>query len=167
MPKPLRLLSGVLFEERAMNRINDYANGLRELADFLDAHPVLGEECPFYGETINIFARDAETFARLAAVVGGEKDAYSDWAMVKRNFSGGVSLHLNCAREKVCTRVSKGKTTITRPIMKQVGEETVEIEEFEWDCPKSFLGLASHSEPNEGHVSQVIAEAEAVQAMPT
>lgn len=119
----------------------NWANGLRELADFAEQHPDLFEGHTF-GEQIDLFAYTPEEMAEKTAMLGtSTKAKKGDWYCMARGF-GPHRLELNIASDKFCERVQIGTKTVEKPdpeALKQV--PTVEVEEpvYEWICPESVL----------------------------
>lgn len=113
------------------NRRRDYAQGLRELADFIDAHPDI--PCP-YGEAHNAFVRDKAQLGMIARAVGGrwDKNGTSQFFYIRREFAGGHSYEVNVSRDQVCRKVVTG----TR-IEPAVPEREVEV--VEWVCTEPLL----------------------------
>ncbi len=86
--------------ESARERRRAYVAGLREAADFLEAHPdLIG---PRASVTFYRFAGSKPELARLALMLGdAEKHASSEWYNVTRNFGPHV-IQVTAAREDVC-----------------------------------------------------------------
>ncbi len=118
--------------------ITRWAAGLRELADFAEAHPETF--APYMGLTCNLFPRTRENFSRQARDLGkANKVDMSSYYGLQREF-GPHSVQLLINREQVCERVQTGTRTVTVPDP-DVDVPTVEIEEpvYEWQCPDSIL----------------------------
>lgn len=123
---------------------HDYADGLRRLADFIDAHPDLFRDtCEL---TVNLFAENREEFAEKARQLGSaEKVEMGGWYVLRKKF-GPHRLDLNIAREYVCTQVQTGTRTVSKPDPEVLATvPTVEVEEpvYEWQCPDSLLRPAT------------------------
>jgi len=121
-------------------RAENWVAGLREMADFAEQHPDLFEKQ--YGETINLFASDAEDMAKQTSRLGTSTKLVSEnWYTMSRRF-GPHRVDLNIARKQFCERVQTGTKTVKQPdpeALKQV--PTIEVEEpvYEWLCPESVL----------------------------
>lgn len=126
-----------------------YVDGLRALADFIEARPDL---CPTYSTVqINIFA-DGEgdelraDFARLVRLVGrGEKCATDTWFNFVRKF-GPHELHITARRVDVCERVVVGVDEVEVPDPEAVAalpKVVQQVERVEWVCPDSVLRFAA------------------------
>lgn len=113
---------------------NIFIQGLRDLADFLEANPEL--PCPTYG-TFNTYGPDKETmalFAKLAAPVSKHVTPSGETFWLRRNF-GPIELDMNCARETVCERVKTGTRTIpAQPETVLPATQEKEEEIYEWRC---------------------------------
>jgi len=121
---------------------NVYADGLRQLADFVEEHPSLFETG--LSETFNIFVNSREELAKKAREMGtAEKYEAGSFYYLRRHF-GPHHLDLCVEREKICKRVQTGVRTIEKPDPKAVAAlPTIKVEEpiFEWECPDSILRL--------------------------
>ncbi len=112
-------------------------NGLRGMADFLEQHELDTTIETTVGLTLNVFVDSQEELARLTKIVGScHKQAAGDWFYISKKFSETVRLEINCKRELVCERVSKGFVTVAA----KPAEPEREVEVFEWSCPESILG---------------------------
>lgn len=122
--------------------MSDYADGLRELADFVDRNPELFT----YGITVDLFAEDRAEFAEKARAFGSaEKRTMGSWYLLRKRF-GPHTLELTIEREKICERVQTGTRIVTKPDPVAVADvPLVDVEEpvYEWKCPDSILGGAS------------------------
>jgi hypothetical protein len=119
-------------------QMQDTTKGLRELADFMESHPDInlgGWMC------LNLFVNTREELADMARKVGTcQKKISGDYYFLQRDFGGGVTLEINCSRDKVCAKVSKGKKIVpAKPERVLPAEPEQEIEEFEYVCPDSLL----------------------------
>lgn len=103
--------------------------GLRELADFLEAHPVV--PLPYVG-SINAFVQSRDEMATIARAASWRKQWREDWFTLTREFSVDVNLEVNIERATVCRKVITG----TR-IQPAQPEQTVET--FEWVCDDPSL----------------------------
>jgi len=116
----------------------NYTSGLRELADFIDAHPDFGA----YKQSYYIFTYNKEKFARLARQLGtAEKTECGDYYSITRWF-GPHALQLTIGREMVCERVKVGTRIVAKPDPDAIAKvPTIDVEEdiYEWKCPESIL----------------------------
>ena len=107
-----------------------YVLGLRELADFLDAHQ--GLPMPV-GLNHNSFVYSKAELAALARTgVRWEKDWNGDFFYLRVTFSGGHTYDVNVNREQVCRKIVTG-TRI------QAAVPAHEVEEFHWVCDEPLL----------------------------
>ncbi|MCR4338569.1 MAG: hypothetical protein NUW01_01645 [Gemmatimonadaceae bacterium] len=107
-----------------------FADGLRELADWMDAHPEVNI-APF--EVLH-YCLDKDEFRTSVRAMGrGEKSTSDPYFFVTRWF-GPVALRTYAAREKVCRRVVKGVELVPKEIVpaKVVPAHSREI--VEWEC---------------------------------
>lgn len=112
-------------------------NGLRAMADFLEQHDLDATREITVGLTLNIFVDSQEELSRLTKIVGScHKHVAGDWFYISKPFSQNVRLEINCKREMVCQKVSKGFVTV--PAQPEQPEREEEV--FEWECPASILG---------------------------
>src|SRR4051812_6452849 len=88
--------------ERAASRRAASIRGLRELADFLEAHQVVPLPV-LYG--MNAFASNRAELAAAARVGGWRKEYRDNWFTLERQFSGDVNLEVNIERSTVCRKV--------------------------------------------------------------
>jgi hypothetical protein len=104
--------------------------GLRQLADFLEAHPAVPLPV-LWG--LNAYARSRADLA-AAARVGGWTKSYNDsWFALSREFGeGAVTLEINIERGQVCRKVVTG----TRVVPAQ--PESV-VETYDWVCDEPAL----------------------------
>lgn len=111
----------------------DTINGLRALADHLEAHPELVTE---WAEIeFARFVCDATEMAELVKALGGsrEKSVIGTYMEVKRDFGGGVSMTINAQRSSVCTAVVVGTETVEVPDP-DAPKVTVTRDVIEWEC---------------------------------
>ena len=125
-----------------------YTDGLRELADWLDAHP---EWTPYLPENFYTWIPDDEakaTMARAARDMGTARKTVNEnlgTFRLEKSF-GPHTMHVIADRAAVCERVVVGKH-VEKTIEKvPVGEVTYEerevehvVEDVEWVCPPSLL----------------------------
>lgn len=102
--------------------------GLRQLADFIEAHPQLPVP---YGNNLNVFAEDKATLAALARVgnVRWDKHANGEYFYLKAQFDGGHSYEINIQRALVCRKVVTGSHIEPAKI----------VEDVEWTCEEPLL----------------------------
>jgi hypothetical protein len=118
------------------------ADGLRALADFLDANPELAKK---YSSHEHLFyvgcEKDPKAFlaeiARRHAPL--EKDFSTDYAGLRKQFGGGVSIRWYSDRKDVCVKVVTGTKTVVLPAKEAEPERTVTVEETEWICTEPLL----------------------------
>lgn len=124
-----------------------YTDGLRELADWLDAHP---EWVPFTGEYLYSWQHNADlsTMVRAARDMGtAEKEINENtgtFKLVKR--FGPHAFTIFADRAAVCERVVVGTHVETKLERVPVGEVVYEerevehlVEDVRWICPPSLL----------------------------
>ena len=112
----------------------DYVKGLREVADFIEAHP----DAPLPVTTMHdAFVHDKSVLAVVAKVCGGrwEKRAGDSYFYMRKMFSGGHHYDVNISRASVCRKVATG--TIIRP-----AEPECEVETYHWVCDEPLLMAA-------------------------
>jgi hypothetical protein len=117
-----------------MNERAAYVQGLRELADFVEAHPDL--PVPFSGSH-NVFLADKADVVALARAAGGrwEKGADPNYFYLKVRFAGGHTYDLNVDRERICRKVVTGTRTVP-------ATPAHDVEEFHWICDEPLLAHA-------------------------
>lgn len=126
--------------------------GMREAADWLDAHPELplpylgtGMRIPIHiseWDADNLRGYDeplAERFAAAVRALGGErsKKADSEYMEVSRSFGPGLHIDVWTMREEVCEAVVVGteQVEVDRVITPAVIEKVVEERDvIEWRC---------------------------------
>lgn len=115
-----------------------YADGLREAADWLDAHPLFHVQLKWHHRDINIFPSTEEWVPLLEEMGSFDKhsDDYNLTALKKINEF--VSMRIIKGHEGVCEQVKTG----TEQVITMVPPEGVELVEeitvkdtFEWVCP--------------------------------
>lgn len=109
----------------------DYVQGLRELADFIEAHLDVPRPWP---SAQNAFIADKTGLAAIAKACGGrwEKNVTSEFFFIRKSFSGGHAYEVNVSRERVCRKVSTG--TRIEP-----AKPAEEVETFQWVCDEPLL----------------------------
>lgn len=120
-----------------MDKRAEYIEGLRDVADFLAAHPTLPlPETP----TLSIYHfNETETISlarKIARQLGSfEKEESSGYLVLRKSF-GPVALRFVLARRDICERVVVGTRKVERKIIPpNLMTETVEEEIVEWRCP--------------------------------
>lgn len=116
-----------------------FSEGLRSLADLLEAHPAHRRSFDEYRHLICVDTR--EQLAQVVRDLGGfwvKDEDPGDYFGVTRNLGGGVSVYVYVARSVVCEAVKTGTRTVLRPAL---DAPMVEVEEdiIEWRCPDSLL----------------------------
>lgn len=130
-----------------MNDHTAYANGLRELADWVEAHP----DKALPGKEINCYSLNerGDAAAILSALKPCRKEYGDEMFYIRRDF-GPITLSYVFYRAKVCVAKVVGKKVIA-----EVREpaRTIELPEkitpehtediIEWDCSEPLLAPAS------------------------
>lgn len=127
--------------ERQAARVAAYVEGLRALADLIEATPELAGNYPTI--THLTIADGAEDLARLASLLGGDrhKRPSERYMGITRDISGGVAIEVYAPREEVCERRVVGfRTEMVPDPDAPLVERTVEV--VEWECAP-VLGGAS------------------------
>jgi hypothetical protein len=106
-----------------------YIQSLRDLADWLKAHPEVG--IPNAGTIFNVFVTDREELARIARMSSWEKQYFDTWYTLRKSF-GVIYFDVNIDREKICKRVVKGTKVIP-------ARAEMEVEDVEWVCEDALL----------------------------
>jgi hypothetical protein len=106
--------------------------GLREFADFLDAHPAI----PATPQKFLCCILDRDEFLKLARVTSWRKVYESpNFFTLRKTFGSGAELDVYTDRENVCRKVVKG----TRFVAAQPATEAHEEEIVEWVCEEASL----------------------------
>jgi hypothetical protein len=115
--------------------MNEYTDGLRALADFLDAHPDVLEDVSHSGFDCGAFFDNKTRLAAFAKAVGGQLDKgkYGGYLEVAKRF-GPHKLTGNVAEDLVCERIVVGTETVEVPDP-EAPKVTIEREIVEWKCP--------------------------------
>lgn len=115
-----------------------YTDGLRGLADWLDANPQIA--LPWSGNEYNpfqvgVWVSKEELAAIIKALPGKVEKDYSADNVVRVNAKFG-DLHVSAyaGRSEVCERVVTGTETVTVPAVEARPERTEEREVVEWRC---------------------------------
>jgi hypothetical protein len=113
-----------------------YINSLRQIADFLEAHPDLPTP---HSEKLTISTGD---LPGVAHQIGScQKVVDETFYNLQKKF-GVITLEFYDFRQSVCKKVSKGTRLIPETIVPAKPEQVIaahEIEEFDWVCPDSLL----------------------------
>jgi len=110
-----------------------FADGLRELARFVESHPEMAVPCE---QTFYIFPKKEEV-GKYARILGRSKKRVSDtYFDLVREFPPAAKIQVTWGRDEVCERVVVGTVTVEEPVMVQQGTKTVTREKVEWKCPK-------------------------------
>jgi hypothetical protein len=109
----------------------DVSKGLRELADFLDAHPAIELSTP----THLVYVQSRELLADMARLGGWRKVYSDDYFHLSRMFAGDVELQVFTDRATVCRKVVTG--TRVEP-----AKPEREVEIVEWVCDEPLLAHA-------------------------
>jgi len=110
----------------------EFIAGLREAADFLEAHPDLPhQESPIQ---INVFVNTKEELATLARMGSWQKGGDDNYFYLMRDV-GALRYDINIAREKICRRVVTGQEVIP------AREEQI-VEKVEWVCDEPLFAHA-------------------------
>ena len=117
-----------------------FIEGLREAADFLDAHPGLPTQ--FGPIACNVFVDTKEEFATFARMGGWAKNANGEWFFLTRTI-GSLQYEINIYRRKVCRRVVTG----TRDVPAAPAHV---IEDVTWNCDEPILAGLDVIEPKAG-----------------
>ena len=131
-----------------------YTQGLRDVADLLDAHPDLPEpytsvyssgsvDVQWYLEIHGLdLAGQKATAAKIVSDLGGkwDKTEIVDGRLDFEQSRDGIHLRIAVARDAVCERVVIGTHEVTvpaapaRPAMEAEPEKTITIEDVKWIC---------------------------------
>lgn len=125
-----------------MNRNQKLIDGIRNLANFLEANPQLPRN---YGEVRLLTFPDDLAEAAKGMGFLEKKTAGAYFSLVKR-FGQDVSFEFLKSREQVCERVVTGTKVIPAKeayLVPAEPEKTVEV--FEWKCPDSILEAAAEA----------------------
>ncbi len=110
-----------------MNGNAEMAAGLRDLADWLDAHP---DEEVSGNVRLLAYRFDADEFRATVRALGrGAKESNDEWASVIRSFGPAVAIYAYTAREQVCRKVVVGTRVEPERVI-----PAREVEIVEWEC---------------------------------
>jgi hypothetical protein len=130
------------------NKNEKLIQGLRDMADWLEAHP--GTPHVSSNGSFYIFLRGANAkeqlakFARDAAPV--EKSSSGDYFNIDRQFGGKINLQATSKHDLICERIVTKKIVPER-VLPAREEETIpehEEEVISWSCPESLLAPDMH-----------------------
>ena len=130
-----------------MKQHSDYANALRQIADFVEAHTDIPAPSTSRIDiwTFGHEGREKQIAASFARSIGKiEKDTYGPGnVLVLRKQFGPVSLECNVPREQVCERVVVGRRVIPAQPQQIVPAKPEEVvDEVEWRC-QPILGAGT------------------------
>jgi hypothetical protein len=105
----------------------EFVKGLRELADFLEAHEALPVSSSFF---VNVYCSSKDGFLAAVRAIGnrGEKEISDEWARYQVWF-GPIKYYVYTDREAVCTKVVKGTEYVPQAFIPAHTREIVE-----WQC---------------------------------
>lgn len=113
----------------------EFIAGLREIADFYEAHPELPENG---GVAIDIWPTGGVDKVGMYARIFGKssKRVIGDsYFILGKKFRGGSKIEVNWSRGAVCQRVVVGQETVVEDVVEIVGKRTVTKDKVEWKCP--------------------------------
>lgn len=117
--------------EREKEERKAYADGLREVADWIESTDADLTGLMFCPITFNLFAWNKEKFDEQSSAVGGFREKVLDGSYaVTRRWFGPHKVEVNIQREQVCERVQVGVVTV--PAQEAVPEH--EEPQYEWRC---------------------------------
>lgn len=117
-------------ETRCQEQRKKFITALRELADFLDAHPTVA--VPEYGVTINVFVDSKEELAAHAKTSTWQKQYFDTWFVLSKLFHDRIDYQVNLPREQICRRVVVGTEVVP-------AQPEREVEKVKWVCEESLL----------------------------
>ena len=131
----------------------NYSDKLRQLADYLDERPELLDRLTEWDYPyVSVVARDAVEFGQLVSIMGeGEKRREGDGlcfqvrpvATPYEVIYGITAWVTGVCKRKPTGRKTQRKVHVPKDaIQTEDGAWIVEDEEYEYECPPSFLGLA-------------------------
>lgn len=114
-----------------------YTEGLRQLADWLDAHPDI--DLPWTGTTYDPFSLGVwltkEELAEIVRALPGRVEKQFDETVVRVTSAfGGLRVQAYSGRNEVCERIVTGTETVTVPAIEAKPERTEVREVVEWRC---------------------------------
>ena len=127
-----------------MSNVTEYTKGLRDIADFIDAHPELG----LPSSEISCYSMDEKKEAAMVLKAAAPcKKAYSDSLFVISKEFGPLTMKYYFNRKSVCTpRVVGVKVVPATPerVIQAMPEHVVEI--IEWDCEPILSAVPQEEE---------------------
>lgn len=120
-----------------------YANSLRQIADFFAAHEEL--PLPHDADEYKYFALDTrEEMGILARALGGhsEKEFDDNFFRLTHVF-GGIKFIALATRKGVCRPVVIGKKTVTKRVPTAYEEVEEEVDVIRWECDEPIIADAS------------------------
>lgn len=119
------------------NQNQDFIDGLRSLARFLEEHPEINAN--YNTLQVDVFTDKLAEVARSGYGMLA-KETRTDWFSLRKSFSQSVWMYWNTSREKVCKRVVTGTKIIpAKPERLLPAEPEQVVETWEWQCPDSLL----------------------------
>ena len=116
---------------------------LRQLADWCDAHPDYAEKMEVEAHIWNWESSPEMVVADIRALSPCEKAPSDGNYFVTKRFDE-IKLSVYHQSSGICKKVSKGMKTVTKEVPDPAAPMvtvTEEVEDFEWVCPDSVLGL--------------------------
>lgn len=143
---PIVLSDSVALTPALDARQREWIEGLRELADFLEAHPAILNPVSTFMMNQFVYGDDAKTRIRMMVRGTGkwEKTPKGDFFCLSRPF-GPHTVDINTSREEVCEKVQVGtrEVEVQDPeILKTVPMVTVNEPVYEWECHNLLDGEA-------------------------
>lgn len=144
-------------------RITEYADGLRALADWIETTelPICKYSFDYTLTNFSVYLDDPPEVGAAIKMIGGnvKKDAFDSSFYLKRKFGGGVSFSHSMEREAICTPVTKTVEEDVEVVVDLKEYERLqaklgamprtivkrEVDVTEWQCPPSLLALESNS----------------------
>lgn len=144
----------------------EFVQGLRELADFYEAHPEV--KLPSYSSSFTVYATSwlfsskeeaKEVVITAAKAFGHAEKVYSQEGFeLKKEFSGQITLTVQTERSTVCRAVVVGKKRIPSQVIPAEPERYIperEEDQVEWKCEsllaptqeQSFSSMMVDGEP--------------------
>lgn len=114
----------------------EYADGLRQIADFLEAHP----EIDLPEARLTNYSLDKSKAPLVARAMGKAEKVWADTLFTLRRNFGEITLEYHGLRSNICERVIVGKTHVPEVhVPARIAEEahTVPAHEepvYEWRC---------------------------------
>lgn len=133
-----------------------YTDGLRAVADWLDAHPEVplpseGQSRVFCLGTVAL-GKDGvrEELANVARALPGEVDKeYTDSYFRVHGVIEGIHIAYSAARTAVCDRVVVGQRTVSKEVPVAFEEQEVTEDVVEWRCDDGIMKAAERPGPDE------------------